>query len=193
MLAQKTSKYLVAAWQVTGEPKKKVAEAAVDQKVDPEMLERWIKFLARPPKHYSYLRDWQDMVKCGGTLEQAQFLADNFQNLVLSVARDAAALKEENDIIKAKAGVRKKPRRDAYPNEFETNDQFCPGCDLELKTMPIEPNQSVSGRVSRRTRIPRAIKSQIRVCCRCTIGRWSGIFRRKWPSMSRRCAPKSRR
>ncbi len=60
MLAQKTSKYMVAAWQVTGEPKKKVAEAAVDQKVDPEMLERWIKFLAKPPKHYSYLRDWQD-------------------------------------------------------------------------------------------------------------------------------------
>ena len=139
MLAQKTSKYLVAAWQVTGEPKKKVAEAAVDQKVDPEMLERWIKFLAKPPKHYSYLRDWQDMVKCGGTAEQAQFLADYFQKLVLSVARDAAALKEENDIIKAKAGVRKKPRRDSYPNEFETNDQFCPGCDLELKTMPIEP------------------------------------------------------
>src|ERR1700722_7281750 len=138
MLAQKTSKYMIAAWQVTGEPKKKVAEAAVEQKVDPEMLERWIKFLAKPPKHYSYLRDWQDMVKCGGTLEQAQFLADYFQNLVLTVAREAAALKEENDIIKAKAGVRKKPRRDSYPNEFETNDQFCPGCDLELKTMPIE-------------------------------------------------------
>ncbi len=138
VLAQKTSKYLVAAWQVTGEPKKTVAEAAVDQKVDPEMLERWIKFLAKPPKHYSCLRDWQDLVKCGGTLEQAQFLADYFQNLVLSVAVEAAALKEENDIIKAKAGVRKKPRRDSYPNEFETNDQFCPGCDLELKTMPIE-------------------------------------------------------
>jgi hypothetical protein len=138
MLAQKTSKYLVAAWQVTGEPKKKVAEAAVDQKVDPEMLERWIQFLARPPKHYSYLRDWQDMVKNGGTLEQAQFLADYFQNLILAVAVEAAALKEENDIIKAKAGVRKKPRRDSYPNEFETNDQFCPGCDLELKTMPLE-------------------------------------------------------
>jgi Protein of unknown function (DUF1549)/Protein of unknown function (DUF1553)/Planctomycete cytochrome C len=138
MLAQKTSKYLVSAWQVTGEPKKTVAEAAVDQKVDPEMLERWIKFLAKPPKHYSYLRDWQDMVKCGGTLEQAQFLADYFQNLVLALAVEAAALKDENDIIKAKAGVRKKPRRDSYPNEFETNDQFCPGCDLELKTMPIE-------------------------------------------------------
>jgi hypothetical protein len=138
MLAQKTSKYLMAAWQVTGEPKKKVAEAAVDQKVDPEMLERWIKFLAKPPKHYSYLHDWQDIVKSGGTAEQAQFLADHFQNLVLSVAVEAAALKEDNDIIKAKAGVRKKPRRDSYPNEFETDDQFCPGCSLELKTMPIE-------------------------------------------------------
>ncbi|HTW65403.1 MAG TPA: PSD1 and planctomycete cytochrome C domain-containing protein [Bryobacteraceae bacterium] len=139
MLAQKTSKYMVAAWQVTGEPKKKVSEAAADQKVDPELLDRWIKFLAKPPKHYSYLKDWQDMVKCGGTLDQAQFLADNFQKLVLSVMRDEKDLEEENDIIKAKAGVRKKPRRDAYPNEFETQDQFCPGCDLELKTMPIEP------------------------------------------------------
>jgi Protein of unknown function (DUF1549)/Protein of unknown function (DUF1553)/Planctomycete cytochrome C len=138
MLAQKTSKYMVAAWQVTGEPKKKVSEAAVDQKVDPEMLERWIKFLAKPPKHYPYLKDWQDMVKCGGTLEQAQFLADYFQSLALAVADEAVALKEENDIIKAKADVKKKPRRDAYPNEFETDDQFCPGCNLELKTMPID-------------------------------------------------------
>jgi hypothetical protein len=138
MLAQKTSKYMIAAWQVTGEPKKKVSEAAVDQKVDPEMLERWIKFLAKPPKHYPYLRDWQDLVKCGGTQEQAEFLADYFQNLTLAVFNEAAALKEENDIIKAKADVRKKPHRDAYPNEFETDDQFCPGCSLELKTMPID-------------------------------------------------------
>src|SRR5579863_3142996 len=90
VLAHKTSKYLVAAWKVTGEPKSKLAEAAVDQKVDPEMLERWITFLAKPPKHYSYLRDWQDMVKCGGTAEQAQFLADYLQKLILSVDREAA-------------------------------------------------------------------------------------------------------
>jgi hypothetical protein len=106
--------------------------------VDPEMLERWIKFLAKPPKHYPYLKDWQDMVKFGGTLEQAQFLAGYFQDLALAVAKEAGELKEENDIIKAKADVRKKPHRDAYPNEFETDDQFCPGCALELKTMPID-------------------------------------------------------
>src|SRR3984885_7396606 len=98
MLAQKTSKYMIAAWQVTGEPKKTVEEAAVEQKVDPEMLERWIKFLARPPKHYSYLRDWQDLVKSGGTLEQAQFLADSFQNPVIATTPQAAASKEKKDM-----------------------------------------------------------------------------------------------
>jgi len=139
VVAHKIAKYLMAAWRVSGEPKMKVDEAANEEKVDPELLEKWIKFLGRPQKHYSYLLDWQDMVKSGGTIEQAQFLANQFQNLVLSVLADAKELKEENDIIKAKADVKKKPHRDAYPNEFETKDQFCPGCDLELKTLqPLE-------------------------------------------------------
>jgi mono/diheme cytochrome c family protein len=132
--AHKTSKYLMAAWKVTGEPKMQPAQAAAEEHVDLEMLERWIKLLARAPKHYPYLRDWQAMIKTGGTQEQAQFLADDFQRQVLSVLAEWKELKEENDIIKAKAGVKKKPRRDAYPSEFETKDQFCPGCDLELKT-----------------------------------------------------------
>jgi hypothetical protein len=138
VVAHKTAKYLVAAWRVSGEPKMKVAEAANEEKVDPELLEKWIKFLGRPQKHYGYLLDWQAMVKSGGTLEQAQFLAEHFQDLVLTVLAEAKELKEENDIIKAKADVKKKPHRDAYPNEFETKDQFCPGCDLELKTLPLE-------------------------------------------------------
>ncbi len=138
IVAHKTAKYLVAAWKVAGEPKMKVSEAAAEEKVDPELLEKWIRFVGRPQKHYMYLHDWQDMIKSGGTLEQAQFLAGQFQDMVLAVLAEAKELKEENDIIKAKADVKKKPHRDAYPNEFETNDQFCPGCDLELKTMPFE-------------------------------------------------------
>jgi hypothetical protein len=138
VVAHKVAKYMMAAWRVSGEPKMKLDEAANEEKVDPELLEKWIKFLGRPQKHYSYLLDWQAMVKSGGTIEQAQFLANQFQDLVLSVLADAKELKEENDIIKAKADVKKKPHRDAYPNEFETKDQFCPGCDLELKTLPLE-------------------------------------------------------
>ena len=49
------------------------------------------------------------------------------------------AIDEENDIIRAKAlpGTKKKEPAN-LPNEFITNDDFCPGCGLELKSLPIE-------------------------------------------------------
>jgi hypothetical protein len=46
---------------------------------------------------------------------------------------------DENDIIKAKAleGTKKKePAK--LPSDFVTNDDFCPGCGLSLKSMPID-------------------------------------------------------
>src|SRR5215475_4077098 len=46
---------------------------------------------------------------------------------------------DENDVIKAKAlpGTKKKePAK--LPSDFVTNDDFCPGCGLSLKSMPIE-------------------------------------------------------
>src|SRR5215475_258158 len=46
---------------------------------------------------------------------------------------------DENDVIKAKAlpGTKKK-EPGKLPSDFVTNDDFCPGCGLELKSMPIE-------------------------------------------------------
>ena len=45
-------------------------------------------------------------------------------------------LKKENDIIKAQALPTSKPKKPANkPNEFKTNDDFCPGCGLELRSM----------------------------------------------------------
>src|SRR5262249_41726765 len=45
----------------------------------------------------------------------------------------------ENDIIIAKSlpGTKKKTKR-MKPDEFVTNDDFCPGCNVETKGMPIE-------------------------------------------------------
>jgi Protein of unknown function (DUF1553) len=57
---------------------------------------------------------------------------------VLRVETAQRSIKEQNEVIKAKADVKKRSRRDALPNEFETDDQFCPGCSLELKTLPTE-------------------------------------------------------
>ncbi len=66
-------------------------------------------------------------------------MADEFQTLLLDVMFAKKDIKDENDIIAAKAlpGTKKKePAK--LPSDFVTNDDFCPGCSLELKSLPIE-------------------------------------------------------
>lgn len=136
-LALQTSKYMQAAWKVTGEPRADAAATATSEKLDYELFQRWLRFLAKPPKFYPYLRTWQEMIKEGGSEDEAKTLAREFQDLAVEVMFDARSIKEENDIIRAKAlpGTKKKEKAN-LPNEFITNDDFCPGCGLELKSLP---------------------------------------------------------
>jgi Protein of unknown function (DUF1549)/Protein of unknown function (DUF1553)/Planctomycete cytochrome C len=138
-LALQASKYMVAAWKITGEPKEDVARIVDAEKLDYELFDRWLKFLAKPPKFYPYLTKWQEMVKGGGKEAEAKKLADEFQGLLLDVMFDKKEIKEENEIIAAKAlpGTKKK-EPGKLPSDFVTNDDFCPGCGLELKSLPIE-------------------------------------------------------
>ena len=136
--ASQTSAYMVAAWRVSGKPKMKVDEAADKDKLDPEMLDRWVKFLDKKPLFYPYLKDWQAMIAQGGTEDQAKFLADSFQQRINDLQLEEAKIEKDNDDIKAKAGVLTEHPKDAKPNEFDTYDQFCPGCTLELKVMTTE-------------------------------------------------------
>jgi hypothetical protein len=140
-LALQGSKYMVAAWRVTGEPKEEPPRVVDAEKLDYELFDRWLKFLAKPPKFYPYLTKWQEMVKRGGKEAEARKLADEFQAAVLDVMFDKKEIKEENDIIAAKAlpGTKKK-EPGKLPSDFVTNDDFCPGCGLELKSLPIERN-----------------------------------------------------
>ncbi len=135
-LSIQTSDYMTAAWNVLGKPKKEVDEIASKKKLDPEVLQRWVEYL--PKDHaYPYLSDWKAMVASpDSTEDQARVLADAFQKLVVRVRGKAAEIDEQNDIIRAKNDVPKHQLRDAKPSEFETFDQFCPGCELELKALP---------------------------------------------------------
>ena len=138
-LAFQASKYMVAAWRVTGEPKDDRARVVDAQKLDFELFDRWLRFLEKPPTYYPFLTSWQAMIKTGGTEAEARRLANEFQDLLIDVLLARRAIKDENDIIVAKALPTTKPREPANkPNEFVTNDDFCPGCGLELKTMPID-------------------------------------------------------
>ena len=73
----------------------------------------------------------------GAVNPEVKKLADEFQARVVKAMLARRDLTEENDIIAAKAleGTTKKKRADK-PNEFITNDDFCPGCGLPLKSMP---------------------------------------------------------
>jgi hypothetical protein len=138
-LALQASKYMRAAWRVTGEPKDDMARVVDDQKLDYELFDRWVKFLAKPPRFYPYLTKWQAMIKSGGSASEAKKLAEEFQALLVDVMFERKEVNDENDIIKAKAltGTKKK-EPGKLPSDFVTNDDFCPGCGLELKSLPID-------------------------------------------------------
>jgi hypothetical protein len=138
-LALQASKYMQAAWKVTGEPKEEMPNVVEDAKLDYELFDRWLKFLAKPPKFYPYLKSWQEMIKRGGTADEAKKLADEFQALILDVMFERKEINEENEIIEAKAlpGTKKK-KPSNLPSAFVTNDDFCPNCGLSLKAMAPE-------------------------------------------------------
>ncbi len=140
-LALQSAQYMKAAWRVLGEPKKDKAIVASDEKLDYELFDRWLAFLVKPPKHYKNLEKWQVMIASGGKKEDAAKLADEFQAQALDVMFEHIEVDEENDIIRAKAlpGTKKKKRAN-LPDEFITNDDFCPGCGLELKSLTGEKN-----------------------------------------------------
>jgi mono/diheme cytochrome c family protein len=140
-LAFQASKYMQAAWQVVGEPKKDKGRVIESEKLDYELFDRWLRFLEKPPAFYQYLTPWQAMVKRGGTKGEAKTLADDFQATLIDAVLAHKEIKDENEIIRAKAlpGTKKKEPAN-LPNEFITNDDFCPGCGLELKSLPAEQN-----------------------------------------------------
>jgi cytochrome c553/mono/diheme cytochrome c family protein len=97
-----TEDYMVAAWRVGAEKHATTASIAEKYKLDPEMLDRWTKFLKKKPTNYSFLTPWQKMVAAGGDLDQAQTQAHNFYLKAQEVDKEHAKIKAENEETLAK-------------------------------------------------------------------------------------------
>ncbi len=170
-LAFQTSNYLQGVYDVVVSKKEK--EAVVEsRKLDYELLERWIAYMAKTTDKYHEKDAWQAMMKNavaapagatrggrggggggagggggrggrggggGGGNAAVKKLADEFQADLVKIMLARKDLDEENQVIAAKSleGTKKKKRANK-PNEFVTNDDFCPGCGLRLKNMPEE-------------------------------------------------------
>jgi mono/diheme cytochrome c family protein len=138
-LAIQTSDYMVAAWSVLGKPKKTVEEASSSAKLDPEVLQRWVDYLKKDHT-YPYLNDWKAMVASPDSTEaQAKDLADAFQKTAMRVRTAGIDIEQQNDIVRAKNDLPKRRLQiDTTPGKFDTFDEFCPGCELELKALPAD-------------------------------------------------------
>jgi len=138
-LAVHTSTYMVAAWHVLGKQGQSIDRAATSAQLDPEVLRRWVAYL-KSPHNYPYLNDWKAMVASpDSTQQQAQDIASAFQHEVLRVRAKQLSIDVQNQIIRDKNNV---PRRrlliDAKPSQFDTYNEFCPGCQLSLKSLPTD-------------------------------------------------------
>lgn len=139
-LAFETAKYLEALWEVSGTPKKEKSIVVEEKKLDYELLDRWIKYMEKSTDLYPFKKPWQELTKkTDVTALQVRRAAREFQQKLIEVMLAKNELKEENDIIFAKALPGTTPKkRSNKPNEFITNDDFCPGCALQLKALPTE-------------------------------------------------------
>ena len=136
------------------------------------------------------------MVKEGGTDDEAKKLAEEFQAVLLDVMFEEREIKEENDIIRAKAlpGTKKKEPAN-LPHEFVTNDDFCPGCGLELKSQAPERGSLLQDVFTRHLRLFGAARARrsSRACWRSGALRWNAGWAPIAAVTSRASAPTSRR
>ncbi len=135
VLAMQAESYMVAAWNVAGTLQKSLAEAATEAKLDHEVLERWIAFLAKPPTYYPYLKSWQTMIARGGNVEEARRLGRDFRTLLFEVLLEKRETDEKNRKIIAK-GMPLDPKPSVIlPNDFMS---FFDRPQLDLEKLPME-------------------------------------------------------
>jgi len=96
ILLEQTSSYLVAAWKVSRAQQPSAQAAAVEAQLDSEVINRWIKYLDQTEKEHPYLEDWETMLARGGTLQEARDLADQFQEIVLTINLEKKELEDRN-------------------------------------------------------------------------------------------------
>lgn len=136
VLARQASMYMMAAWKITGPDKADIAKVAAEQKLDLEALQRWIRFLAKPPAFYPYLKTWQVMVaKKDSSETDAKKLAEQFQTLILEVAAERAVIKRKNERMLATVPDEDEVKSIPLPNGFKS---FFDRHQLELKTLDRE-------------------------------------------------------
>jgi mono/diheme cytochrome c family protein len=140
-LVYQSSAYLQGVFEISGKTKREIAQVVEARRLDYELMDRWVKYMAKPTEKYKFKDDWQAMMKRGGTADEAKKLAEKFQDDIVSVMLEKAELDVENKIIADKdvEGTKPKKRTDK-PSNFTSNKDFNPGALLQFKSMVDDRN-----------------------------------------------------
>jgi cytochrome c553 len=134
MLARQIAAYVTAAWKVMGPAHVDLSRESQARKLDRETLERWVEYLCKPDKDHPLLKGWDALVAGNATEAQALEFARGFQDLVMSILREKKAIDDENQALLAQHRPKKTSLK-RLPNGYTSYDEFCPGCDVEIKAL----------------------------------------------------------
>ena len=110
----------------------KIAEA---EKLDPELLKRWVKYLASSEREHPYFAEWDKAVRAGAPPESLKPLADQLQSLLLAIIREKKEIDVRNHIVLEQSKPPKSARMTSLPNGFSTYEEFCPGCNVSVESL----------------------------------------------------------
>ncbi|MCU1261031.1 MAG: hypothetical protein JWO80_3916 [Bryobacterales bacterium] len=101
MLAGQTTRYMIASRAIL-QSKTKIdsPSVAAAEKLDPETLRRWVKYLRSSERQHTYLREWDALIARGGADADAERLAGEFQKLVLSIIAEKKEADAANNEMK---------------------------------------------------------------------------------------------
>jgi hypothetical protein len=108
LLALKTSRYMMAAWDVINGATVDAAEV----KLDETTLKRWVAFLKNSERDYKFLDRWDELVAEHADRSEVQKFADEFQTFVVGIFADKHAMDDRNYVkLGGAAGVRDEKTR----------------------------------------------------------------------------------
>jgi mono/diheme cytochrome c family protein len=134
VLFAETEDYMMAAWKLSTQKRSTVESIAEETKVDPEILDRWVRFLKKKPDNYSALKAWQEMVARNGKEDEARRLAHEFYLKVSDLNQKYLKLDKENEMTLAQSKDKDDPY-DPLPNGLKRQlNRY----QIDLKSMDRE-------------------------------------------------------
>ncbi|MFN7933287.1 MAG: PSD1 and planctomycete cytochrome C domain-containing protein [Bryobacteraceae bacterium] len=116
ILAADTARYLMAAGGL-----------APAGDLNPATLERWKKYLAKPQLDHDFLAGWKKQPSAEAAAE--------FEAIVHGVVVEKKEVDADNEAAIAPTRPKRNASKTRLPNGFATYDEFCPGCNVEARSL----------------------------------------------------------